>query len=556
VYKRDGRLVPFEADKISRALFAATEALGRPDAFTARELTDGVVHFLAGEPDNAIPTTAQVADMVVKVVRELGHPNLSQTFDEFARAGNGRKDSPPPAAASPDLTRLLGPPGEAPEAFAWRATAAWGQEFSLRHVVTRDLAAAHAAGLLTLGLAQPFELVAAVHGDLAAGKVVEAIEKARHLVGDVLAIDGPEYALAADPSGQPAAEYARELAVGLRATGLRAVVNLNSGTPPAWAEDLAAGPLFAASPDAAPAERPAVLAAALLERLLPQCAPSGSVRIDLHLAESDLAGDGRCLLRVIRAALEGAAVAFTFDRPRRPVALAEGLDRRHPASLLTIALHLPMLARQLGGRREPATLLQKLESLARLAFSAAGQKRAFLRRHDRGRPAFLLEQARLVVVPVGLDAVVRAFVGQPICAGGPALEFARQVVQRLQQVLEAEGRACNLESCLDSSAAFTCNGAPTVDDHVSLAGIAGLTAWDAAATPRDQLKAAGALHAIAQAGTAAVLSSGEQRPAAEQVRDWLRWAWQHTQVVRVRLVGLAQPQQQLLAAWDEEEPHG
>ena len=39
IHKRDGRLVPFEADKISRALFAATESLGQPNAFLARELT-------------------------------------------------------------------------------------------------------------------------------------------------------------------------------------------------------------------------------------------------------------------------------------------------------------------------------------------------------------------------------------------------------------------------------------------------------------------------------------------------------------------------------------
>src|SRR5437763_17091401 len=33
LYKRDGRLVPFEPDKISQSLFGATESLGRPDAF-------------------------------------------------------------------------------------------------------------------------------------------------------------------------------------------------------------------------------------------------------------------------------------------------------------------------------------------------------------------------------------------------------------------------------------------------------------------------------------------------------------------------------------------
>src|SRR5262249_23027027 len=89
VYKRDGRLVPFEPDKISQALFGATESLGRPDAFLARELTDGILHFLGGEIADAIPTTAQVAEVVVKVVRELGQPFLAQAFAEWATERSG-----------------------------------------------------------------------------------------------------------------------------------------------------------------------------------------------------------------------------------------------------------------------------------------------------------------------------------------------------------------------------------------------------------------------------------------------------------------------------------
>src|SRR5262249_24340620 len=42
VAKRDGRLTAFEPDRIAQALFAASEALGKPDTFLARELTDGV----------------------------------------------------------------------------------------------------------------------------------------------------------------------------------------------------------------------------------------------------------------------------------------------------------------------------------------------------------------------------------------------------------------------------------------------------------------------------------------------------------------------------------
>src|SRR5205823_1043448 len=79
--KRDGRLVPFEPDRISQALFAASEALGRPDAFLARELADGVLHFVGREfAAGDTPTTGQIADLVAKVTRELGQPALAQAF--------------------------------------------------------------------------------------------------------------------------------------------------------------------------------------------------------------------------------------------------------------------------------------------------------------------------------------------------------------------------------------------------------------------------------------------------------------------------------------------
>src|SRR5688572_13418888 len=85
VFKRDGRLVPFEADKINRALFAATEAIGAPSALLARELTDSILYFLASEVGSSTPTTAQIEELVVKIVRELGHPRLAQAYAQFPR---------------------------------------------------------------------------------------------------------------------------------------------------------------------------------------------------------------------------------------------------------------------------------------------------------------------------------------------------------------------------------------------------------------------------------------------------------------------------------------
>src|SRR5207248_562497 len=99
ISKRDGRLVPFEPDRISQALFAASEALGRADAFLARELADGVLHFVAQEfAATDTPTTVQIAELVAKVTRELGQPALAQVFARESER-RARATLPGPAAA-------------------------------------------------------------------------------------------------------------------------------------------------------------------------------------------------------------------------------------------------------------------------------------------------------------------------------------------------------------------------------------------------------------------------------------------------------------------------
>jgi hypothetical protein len=551
VVKRDGRLVPFEADKISRSLFAATERLGRPDAFSARELTDGIIHFLAVEADNATLHSQQIFDVVVKVVRELGQPALAEAFADFGRrrvrqggektggAAQRIEPRPVPPGLGPDLSDLD------PQALAWRASAAYGRDYSLREVFSRDLVAAQADGLLTLGgLDAPLELAGCVLARPAGMRLVEAVEQARRFAGVFVALDGPEYALTSATCDQAPADYARELAFALRATGLRAVVNLNTALPPPWADDLAEGPLFAGH---GPARRQSLLpgiALGLLEHLILAGVGRGTVRVDWHLTAHDFAADAEALLpRLARWALEEADLTFSFDRPRRAVALAEGLDRRHPALLLAVELHLPRLAGQPGLRGDPALFLHKLESLVRLALSAAAQKRAFLRRQSQDRPAFLLDQARLVAVPVGLEAVVRDVLGLGLCAGGAGLEFAHQILQRIHQVLDTDGRACHLECCVDSAADFRADW--------PAAAVAGLTPWDPAARPRSQLKTAGALHGLAERGTAAVLLEGEGLPNTDETVDLLRYAWQHTQVARLRLLRAGRPQRQLVAPWEE-----
>jgi hypothetical protein len=532
VTKRDGRLVPFEADKISRALFAATEELGRPDAFLARELTDSVVHFLTAEAE-AIPSTAQVADLVVKVVRELGQPALAAAF---ANGQRGRRPRVLPADA--DV------PEPAPLAVRFSASHPLPavlddcvRQYTLRRVFARDLVAAHHDGLLTLGgLDAPFELagcVLAPPADPAHG-VVETVEDARSLAGNVLALDGPEHLLLGT-ANDATAGWARELGIGLRATGLAAVVNLNVATPPPWADDLAEGPLFATRRAADP--RLPTLADALLERLLQPGPTRDRLRVDWHLGEHDFQpGTDERLLRVARRVLAAEPLAFVFDRSRRPVALAEGLDRQHPGVLLGVRVHLPRLLAQPGVNGDAERFLHKLGSLARLALSAAVQKRDFLRRH---RPAlgrgFLLERARLVVTPEGLGEVVCVLAGGDLPSRGPALEFARRVLQRLRDVLRQDGLACRIATCLDAAP-----GVAPVEGEA-----------EPPATVKQLLRTAGSLHAVAEGGTAQIILAAERPPSAEQIADWLRWAWHQTDVNRLRFLRAAPKQQQLIVPWPE-----
>jgi hypothetical protein len=539
IYKRDGRLVPFEADRISRALFAATETLGQPDAFLARELTDSIVHFLAAEAESTPPTTAQLAELVPKVVRELGQPTLARAFADYRERRSNGVRRPQRSAPQEDIT-LHFRSGEPLSAVLQSCL----KDYTLQTVFAPDLRAAHRSGLLTLtGLDIPMELSGSVLPMVPGRRLLEVVEQARRYTGDFLAIDGPEYLLAQTPAAVE--DYIRELALALRATRLRAVVNLNSATPPPWAEELAEGPLFAPQRRVPEPERRAALADELAEVLLQaRC----SVRVDWHLAESDFqgAGVGR-LTRLMRRALEGAPLTFVFDRPSRPVALAEGTDRRHTAVLLTVGLSLPQLAEQMGSPADPERFLRKLGSLARLARSAATQKRDFLRRTSGDRPelnqGFLLDRARLVVAPLGLEDAVRSLLGRGLCEDPPALTLGRRVIQELRDVLRRDGQGTQLDTCVDGPA----DPMPHEDANEGHGKHwpPSLSTWDAGAPVKTQLRASGTLQAMAEAGTAALLLSEEHSPTPEEAVTWLHGAWRQTGVVRLRLLRAAQTPQQL-----------
>lgn len=426
VVKRSGRLEPFEPDKICCSIFAAAESAGRADAFLARELTDSVLHFLRADPPSPL-TTADLAELIAKVVRELGQPTIARQYVLVAQERERQRQRQPQSISQPlllddSLTDWLTRLGRQTSALAlaWHTAGRALRAHSLQHHLPRELVAAQRDGLLTISpLDTPLELLACVlmlPGLGAAGGMscpervatglVEAVLATRDVAGHAVVLDSPEYALAerAEPVSEVVGPFIHELTLGLRSAGLSAVVNLNCTTAPGWAQARHDGPLFADLARPLDRDRLRALARELAVRFLHHNAtlgpavadqngrlPAGFVRVVWHLSADQLRREAEGLpVPVWRAGRLAGGLEVVFDRPRQPIRLAEGIDRRTPAVLAAVTMHLDRIDSQRS---------EKVASLTRLARSVGHFRQEYLRRH--GRPAlergFLVERARLVV---------------------------------------------------------------------------------------------------------------------------------------------------------------
>ncbi len=81
IRKRDGRLVPFEEDKIARAIIKAVEAVGGTDFTKAADITRQVSGILSVlYKGGQAPTVENVQDLVEKILIENGHAQTAKAF--------------------------------------------------------------------------------------------------------------------------------------------------------------------------------------------------------------------------------------------------------------------------------------------------------------------------------------------------------------------------------------------------------------------------------------------------------------------------------------------
>ena len=90
IIKRDGRKVPFNVEKIAKAIYKSATSVGGHDYETAEDLAEKVCQYLERNITSTCPTVEDVQDAVEKVLIEEGHAATAKSYILY-RADRTRK---------------------------------------------------------------------------------------------------------------------------------------------------------------------------------------------------------------------------------------------------------------------------------------------------------------------------------------------------------------------------------------------------------------------------------------------------------------------------------
>ncbi|MGI6555539.1 MAG: anaerobic ribonucleoside-triphosphate reductase [Bacillota bacterium] len=151
IQKRDGRIVNFDATKITEAIFAAAKAVGGDDHEKAKSLTILVLDVLQDQFGSRLFTVEDVQDAVEKVLIEQGHARTAKAYilyrDKRTRIREGRSEL---MDAVEDIlvetSRENANIGNSPSAKMLQIASAASKQYYLNRLIPEEFSQAHRNG--------------------------------------------------------------------------------------------------------------------------------------------------------------------------------------------------------------------------------------------------------------------------------------------------------------------------------------------------------------------------------------------------------------------------
>jgi len=80
VKKRDGRIVPFDKEKIVEAIFKAAQSVGGENRYLAEDLAEAVTIYLEKNFQSKTPSVEEIQDIVERVLIKTGHAKTAKAY--------------------------------------------------------------------------------------------------------------------------------------------------------------------------------------------------------------------------------------------------------------------------------------------------------------------------------------------------------------------------------------------------------------------------------------------------------------------------------------------
>ncbi len=435
-----------------------------------------------------------------------------------------------------------------PEAAAWAVAETFWREQSLAHELPADVIALHQqatvqlegpwvpgqlagvtfdAAALTRQAASPAEFLPALG---------RALAELRPYAGRLLAMDLVDVAIGLCTSSEDEAyELAEAVWAELQTLAVHSpvdlIVNLYARVPPRAHPHVAPGPLFRAAPDQQLLRRVRSAATVLLDRFRDECHNLPRLTFDFHWVPEVPDRLDRPAHAALAIALTGGRLRFVLDRYVSTAGdgLLSGI-----AGTSLLVVHLDMCRLLLDSEGDPGELLRgRFEPMCELTLRAAVRRREQLREQlplelAAGRR---LQQAALLLCPVGLDAAVRRLTGYGIADHPTGMAAAVAYVDALRRLAERLGNAYAVPVRIDRARPTAVATGERLEEC-----LAGVTSWGIGRGLREQIYRTGQVHRRAKGGTLLVPLPRPGAWAPETVSEALNWAYETSSVVRIQFV--------------------